>query len=190
MQELFQFLDDEIKLSELEGLIYNKPELEKVIGEENYLYLLGVNYKSKYARIEIQDYILKNIITEKEYAEWKINDLLESNKINFPTGNLFEYAKQNPTFLGGKTFEFKQLGTQKKIRIDWNERISQFVRHVSELSTGNEKYLFLGTYEDSYIHMVVNRDGMIYMAYDVINQEDFLANNFQEAIMKLILNLE
>jgi hypothetical protein len=190
MKELFHFLDYEIKLPELEDWIYKSRELENEIGKDNYLYLLGYNYKNKYAEIEIHDFILKHIVTDKKYAEWKINYLLESNHINFPTENLFEYAKRYPKFLRGKTFEFKQLRTQNKIQIDWNDHITQFARNVSELADGNEKYLFLGTYDNSYIHFLVNRQGEIYKAYDVVDKEVFWAENLIEALEKLILNIE
>ena len=185
-----KFIDNEINLSEFEEMIYQNSLLENEIGEDNYLYFLEFNYKKKHAEIEIQDFILKHISTKNDFGNWKLNRILESNDIYFPAENLFEYAKQNPEFLKGKKTEFKQLSADKKIQILWTDKVSQFVRHASEITKENEKYLYLGTYEDSYIHLVVNKKDEIYVAYDVINKEDFWAKNIEEAIIKLILNTE
>ncbi len=185
-----KFLDNEINLSELEEMVYKNTPLENKIGESNYQYFLEFNYSRKYAEIEIKDFILKHITTKNDFGVWKLNRILESNGIYFPAENLFEYAKQNPEFLNGKKTEFKQLRTDKKIEILWTNKVSQFVRHVSEITKDNEKYLYLGTYEDGYVHLVVNRKSEIYLAYDVINKEEFWAKNIEDAIVKLILNTE
>jgi|GEM_PF-1653193 len=185
-----EFLDNGINLSEFEEMIYKNTQLENVIGKNNYQYFLEFNYKKKYAEIEIQDFIIKHISTQNDFGKWKLNRILESNDIYFPAENLFEYAKQNPEFLNGKKTEFKQLRADKKIQILWTDKVSQFVRHASEITKENEKYLYLGTYEDSYIHLVVNKKDEIYLAYDIINKEDFWAKNIKEAIIKLILNTE
>jgi len=191
MIEIFnKFLDNGINLSELEEMIYKNTQLENVIGKDNYQYFLEFNYNKMYAEIEIQDFIIKHISTGNDFGRWKLNRILESNDIYFPVENLFEYAKQNPEFLNGKKTEFKQLRADKKIEIFWTDKVSQFVRHASEITKENEKYLYLGTYEDSYIHLVVNKNDEIYLAYDVINKEDFWAKNIEEALIKLILNTE
>lgn len=187
IQEFFKYLDKETNVHELEQWIYKQTELEKKIGKENYQFLLEFNYKKKYAQIEIQDFILKNIISEKEYAKWKMEKLLSSANIEFPKDNLYSYVKQNPNLLEGKTLTFAQFRSEKEMEIKFAEEISQFVRHVSELQKGNEKYLYLGTYENSYIHLVVNKKNEIWLAYDVINKEDYFAPNIHEAILKLIL---
>lgn len=96
-----------------------------------------------------------------------------------------------------KITEFKKLRTDKKIKIFWNDKVSQFVRHISEITKNHEKYLFLGTYEDNYIHLVVNQKDEIYLAYYVVNKEDFFCKkykgsnykiNFRYSIKTIIIN--
>lgn len=95
MLEIFhKFIDNEINLSEFEEIIYENTLLEKGIGTDNYQYFLEFNYKTKYAKIEIQDYILNYITTKIDFGVWKLNRLLQSNNIYFPNENLFEYAKK------------------------------------------------------------------------------------------------
>lgn len=187
VQKFHKFLNNEINLSQLEEWIYKTAELEKIIGEDKYQSLLEFNYNKKSAKIEIQNFIFSNLISEKEFSDWKVNELLESNKIEFPNESLFSYAKQNPEFLKGKELRFKQYWTKKEIEILWTDKVSQFVRHTSEIDKDEEKYLYLGTYENSYIHLVVNRKNEIWIAYDVIDKEDFLANNIKDAIGKLFI---
>ena len=189
-QEFYKFLDNEINLSELEEMIYIDTMLENDIGLDNYQYLLEFNYKKKHADIEIQEFILRNIINMTGFGLWKANKIIELDKLNFPTENLFAYAKQNPNFLKGKKTKFKQFRTEKKIEIFWTDKIYQFVRHVWEMSKDKENYLYLGTYEDSYIHLVVNKENEIWLAYDIINKEEYWAKNIEEAIMKLYYNSE
>jgi len=62
MKDIFnKFLDNEINLSELEEIIYKNTLLINDIGEDNYQYFLEFNYKKKYAEIEIQNFILRNM---------------------------------------------------------------------------------------------------------------------------------
>ncbi len=186
-QKFHKFLDNEINISQFEEWIYKNVDLENIIGEDNYQMILEFNYKKKSAEIEIKNYILNNLTSERKFADWKVNKLLELNKIEFPNENLFSYAKQNPNFLKDKELRFNQYWTKKKIEIFWTDNISQFVRHTSEIDKDNEKYLYLGTYEDSYIHLVVNRKNEIWVSYDIIDKEDFLASNMKEAIGKLFI---
>lgn len=185
-----KLIDNEISLSEFEEMIYKNSQLENEIGEDNYLFFLQFNYKKENAEIEIREFIVKHIVKENDFGNWKFNRLLELDGIYFPNENLFGYAKQNPDFLNGKKTEFRQFWDDKKIEIFWTNRVSQFVRHISEIAKNNEKYLYLGTYENSYIHLVVNQNDEIYLAYDVINEEVFFAKNIKEAIIKLILDKE
>lgn len=186
-QEFHKFLDNEIGLAELEKWLYENAKVENIIGEENYQSLLEYNYKRKSAEIDIQNFIFKNLIPEKEFSHWKMNKLLESIKIEIPDKNIYHYAKQNPHFLGGKELRFNNYWNKDEVEIFWTNKVSQFVRHTSERRKDNDKYLYLGTYEKSYIHLVANKEGEIWLAYDVVNKKDFWAKNLKEAIAKLII---
>ena len=188
IQEFFKYLNNEIEITELEQWIYKETELGEKIGEGDYQFLLEFDYKKKYAQIELQTFLFENVLSEKEFARWKIGNVLDSVSIEFPKDDLYLYAKQNPRFLEGKVSRFMQLRTKKEVEITWAQDISQFVRHFSDLQKGNEKYLYLGTYEDSYINLVVNKANEIWLVYDVIDKEDYFAPNINEALMKLILS--
>lgn len=184
---LFQYLDDQIATSEFERWVYQQTNLEKLLDESDYQFLLAFNYRKKDAKYEIRKFILENIISKNEFVRWKFEALLNSAEIKFPTDDLYAYAKRFPKFLRGKSFCFQELLSKKVVEIEWAEEVTPFVRHASILQLRNEKYLYLGTYEDSYIHLVVNRRNEIWIAYDVINHEDFFAPNIYEAFKKLIL---
>jgi len=186
-QEFHKFLNNEINLSQLETWLYENTEVENIIGEENYQSLLEFNYKIKSAEIDIQNFIFNNIITETEFSHWKVGKLLESIKIEIPDKNIYHYAKQNPHFLRGKELRFNNYWNKAEVEIFWTDKVSQFVRHTSEIRKDNEEYLYLGTYEKSYIHLVVNKEGEIWLAYDVVNKEVFFAKNLKEAIVELFI---
>ncbi len=177
VQEFHKFLDNEINLSQFEEWIYKNTELENIISKDDYQFFLEFNYNKKSAEVDIQNFIFKNLLSEKEFSHWKVNKLLESIKVEFPTNNLFSYAKQNPHFLGGKELRFKNYWNKRKVEIFW----------ASKISTFNEKSLYLGTYENSYVHLIVNRNDEIWLAYDIVNKQDFWAENLKEAIAKLFI---
>ncbi len=187
VQEFLKFLNNEISLSQLEEWIYKQVELENITGEDYYQSLLEFNYNKKYAEVEIQNFIFNNLITEKEFSLWKANKLFESIEVDFPDTNIYLHAKQNPRFLKGKELRFKNYWYKTEVEIFWTDKISQFVRHVSERRKDNEKYLYLGTYEKSYIHLVVNQKGEIWLAYDITDEEDFWAKDLKEAVAKLFI---
>jgi len=187
VKEFHKFLNNDINISQFEEWVYKKSELENIVGEDKYQMLIEFNYNKKSAEIDIQNFIFKNILTKEEFAEWKINKLLKSIKIEIPNENLYFYAKQNPYFLGGKELRFNNFWNKDEVEIFWTNKVSQFVRHTSEKRRDNEKYLYLGTYEKSYIHLVVNQEGEIWLAYDVVNKEDFWAKNLKEALTKLFI---
>ncbi len=183
----YKYLDETIEIKELEQWVYKQTTLEERIGHDHYQFLLAFDYNKKYAKYEIQNFILENIISEKEFASWKMDESLYAAGINFPKDNLYSYARRNPKFLEGKILKLRQLRREKEIEIIWSQEVSPFVRHVSVLDDSSEKYLFLGTYESSYIHLVVNDKNEIWIAYDVLNEGKYFAPNISKAIEKLIL---
>lgn len=187
VQEFHKFLNNEINLSQFEKWIYKESELENIVGEDNYQILLEFNYNKKSAEVDVQNFIFKNLITENEFSLWKTDKLLESIKVDIPNTNIFQYAKQNPYFLGGKELRFNNYWNKAEVEIFWTDKVSQFVRLISGRRKDNEKYLYLGTYEKSYIHLVANQEGEIWLAYDIVDEEDFWAKNLKDAIAKLFI---
>ncbi|MEM6805451.1 MAG: hypothetical protein AAF696_28900 [Bacteroidota bacterium] len=186
-QEFFKYLDNEIGISELEQWMYRQLDLEASIGERNSLFLLEFDYRQKFAQLEIRNFILKHLISEKEFAEWKMGKICASIGGEFPQDDLYTFAKQHPKFLEGKVSNFIQIRTGKEIEIIWAQEISPYIRHVSELQQGNEQYLCLGAFEKSYINLLVKPSNEIYLGYDIIDQEDYFAPTISQALLQLIL---
>ena len=185
--KFFKFIENEIGILELEQWVYQCSELEKKIGEDNYQFLLEYNYKANYADIEIKNFILQNIISQKEFVSWKVEKVLNSTGIKFPEDELFIYAKHNPEFLKGKVSKFREFKRDKEIEIIWAQEIKRFLFHTSELKKRYQEFLHIGTYEDSYINLIVNEKDEIWLAYDVVDKKEYFASNIIEAIEKLIM---
>tara|TARA_B100000795_G_C22548003_1_gene341388 strand:- start:54 stop:623 length:570 start_codon:yes stop_codon:yes gene_type:complete len=184
-QELYKYLDKKISLTQLEEFIYKSPKIESEIGENNYQTLLEFNFNKKNADLEIQNFLLREVVQENEFSNWKVNLLLQSLELeNNP--NIFNLITKQPNLLRNKKLLFNQFGTNIKVEIIWKNEISQYHRHISELK--NEvKFLHLGTYDNSYIHLLINKDNEIWVGYDIINKEEYYAENLFEAIKKLLL---
>ena len=73
--KLFEFLNDEINLSEFQNFIFQTKELEDELGKEiyNYLILLNPNDKNVIKRVK---YLVSKIISEGEFETWKLKELL------------------------------------------------------------------------------------------------------------------
>ena len=184
-QELYKFLDKQISLSGLESFVYKSPALETHIGEDNYQALLEFNYNKKNADLELQNLLIREIIQENEFANWKVNLLLNSLELGI-NSNLFSAATNNSNILKDNNLSFYQFTQNNKIEIEWLSNIHQFHRHNSKLK--NEvKFLHLGTYDNSYIHLLVNKDNEIWIGYDIINKEEFFAKNLFEALKRLLV---
>ena len=184
-QELYKFLDKQISLSDLESFVYKSTALETHIGEDNYQALLDVNYNKKNADLELQNLLIREIIQENEFANWKVNLLLNSLELGI-NSNLFSAATNNSNILKDNNLSFYQFTQNNKIEIECLSNIHQFHRHNSKLK--NEvKFLHLGTYDNSYIHLLVNKDNEIWIGYDIINKEEFFAKNLFEALKRLLV---
>ena len=73
--KLFEFLNDEINLSEFQNFIFQTKELENELGKEiyNYLILFNPNDKNVIKRVK---YLVSKIISEGEFETWKLTKLL------------------------------------------------------------------------------------------------------------------
>ena len=74
--KLFEFLNDEINLSEFQNFIFQTKELEDELGKEtyNYLILFNPNDKNVIKRVK---YLVSKIFSEGEFETWKLIGLLK-----------------------------------------------------------------------------------------------------------------
>ena len=184
-QVLFKYLDKQIPISELEEFIYKTPEIENEIGEDNYQYLLEFNFNKKNADLEIHNLILREVVSKTDYINWKVNQLTNSLGLGNNV-NIFDLVTENPTLLSGKKLSFNQFESNVIVQIIWTSEISQFIRHTSDFKK-EPTFLHIGSYDNSYIHLLVNKDNEIWIGYDIINKEEYFAPNLSEAIKKLFL---
>ncbi|WP_375561782.1 hypothetical protein ACE193_04305 [Bernardetia sp. OM2101] len=109
IEKFYKFLDGDISLSQFEDWIYKCVELEEVIGEEHYQFLLVFNYNNRNSELNIKDFIFANITNKEEFINWKVDTLLSFHKIKLPNENLFLYAKQNPSFLKANSLDSNHI---------------------------------------------------------------------------------
>lgn len=185
IEKLYKFLDSDINLSQFENWVYECVELEKLIGEGNYHFLLTFNYNDRISELNVKDFIFANIINKEEFIDWKIDTLLSFHKIRLPNENLFLYAKQNPSFLKGKKFKFQSYRAGMEAEIFWENEIHLFEQSSLEINKNDDEYLYLGTYEKTYIDLLVNKKDEIWIYYVIINEKKFFAKNIKEAIRKI-----
>lgn len=74
--KLFEFLNDEINLSEFQNFIFQTKELEDELGKEIYNYLILFNPIDKNV-IKRVKYHVSKIISEGEFETWKLTELLK-----------------------------------------------------------------------------------------------------------------
>lgn len=74
--KFFEFLNDELPLSELVNFIFNSKELEKELGGKIYTDLLLFQYDDKNSIEHLKKYLYK-IIPESEFETWKLKILLK-----------------------------------------------------------------------------------------------------------------
>ncbi|PXY03145.1 hypothetical protein DF185_03405 [Marinifilum breve] len=187
LEEVNNFLDDKLELLQFEEWIYKTIELEKVIGQENYYFLLSFDYSPNDAHYKLKSYLLTDVTNEIEFAHWKVSRLLAEIDLNTSIKDLFSYCLENPNFLKGRKMKFKQLWSEKEIVINWTNEIKRFSWHNLENNVEVE-FLDLGEYEDRYIYLVLNKKNEIWKAFDIVDKQEYFAKSLKEAFVKLILN--
>lgn len=185
LEDFFTFLDRRINLSTFEDWIYKSVNLEEVIGEDYYQFLLEFNYRKRGAEIEVKEFVINNITGRDEFINWKIDALMKENDIQLPEKDLFLYAKQNPTFLKGKQFTFQSYRPGFSAEIFWIDKVYRMRNARSIFGKYKENYLHLGSFDDYYIHLEVNPKNEIWISYDVITHREYFAIGIKEAIKKI-----
>jgi hypothetical protein len=186
LEEVNKFLDGKLNLLKFEDWVYKTSELENLIGQEGYDFLIGFNYTQEDAHYELKKYLLSNVTNEIEFADWKVSELLTEIDVNKSNEDLFSYFLENPTILEGKKTEFTQLWTSNEISINWTNEVKQFVRHTSEYKKEPD-YLDLGEFNNGYIYLILNRKNEVWVAYDIIDKQEYFAKSLAKAITRLIL---
>jgi len=74
--KFFEFLNDELTLSELVNFIFNSKELEKELGKEIYTDLILLHRNNKNEIGPIKEYVSK-IVPESDFETWKLTELLK-----------------------------------------------------------------------------------------------------------------
>lgn len=73
----YEFLDDSLSMAEFESFVYSNQNLEREIGEANYLDLVSINYKDKEARKEVTNFIHERLIGRGQLETTQLRDLLQ-----------------------------------------------------------------------------------------------------------------
>lgn len=72
---VFKLTNNDIKLNDLENWIYNYQDIEKYISYDDYIDLISLDYKSKYAYLEVFN-IIDKYIDYGRFEELKLLELL------------------------------------------------------------------------------------------------------------------
>jgi hypothetical protein len=91
-QKFFKFLNDEESIADFEKWSYETNILEEILGKEEYLDLVSVDFSRSNAKSEIVKIINKYIDTG-EYELWKLKNVLTNfiNRNKDPQNLLFEF---------------------------------------------------------------------------------------------------
>ena len=73
--DFFKFLNGEEPISNFEQWVYETNDLEKALGNEDYLHLISLDFSKRGSKYEIDD-ILRRYINLGEYETWKLKNHL------------------------------------------------------------------------------------------------------------------
>jgi hypothetical protein len=82
--KFYEFLEDEVTLTDIENFVYNTQELESEIGRDVYLDLITLNYKDKDAEAILKDIVINKLTHKEQFETWRLKKTLQ-NFINDPT---------------------------------------------------------------------------------------------------------
>lgn len=92
--KFFRFLNGEESINDFEQWVYGTDSLERLLGNEDYLYLISLDFSKRDSKYEIEE-ILRRYINLGEYETWKLKNLLVSfiKKEEHPLQILCEFYK-------------------------------------------------------------------------------------------------
>lgn len=76
--EFYKFLNGDISVEDLENFIYSQPDLEQQLDSEAYLDLIEFNFKDKYNKVKLPEFIKTSIIEEGQFETWKLQRALNA----------------------------------------------------------------------------------------------------------------
>ncbi|WP_242202535.1 hypothetical protein [Aestuariivivens insulae] len=74
--ELYRFINGEYPLKDFEKMIYSHDDLDSQIGSENYLRLIGFDFKDNNSHNSLIEFLFDSIVTIADFLTWKIRELL------------------------------------------------------------------------------------------------------------------
>ncbi len=181
MEDFFKYLDNEIALKALETYVYQSPDLENNLTEEQYQYLIAFDYNQRNAAVDIQNYLFDQIVPIDDLKKWKVDKLLQLNDIEFPEQNLFTYAQIRPNFLLGKSIKANHYWTKEPIEIYW---LDTFI----ESKKDNKAYLYLGSFKGDYVDIKVNEANEIWLYTNIDGQYYFSSNSIKTTIAQILFD--
>ena len=77
-QYFFDTINGKVTLTEFEQWVYTNKELESLLGEDDYLELISVNFKKNGAKYELVNLLSDKYVDLGEYEKWKLLDSLKT----------------------------------------------------------------------------------------------------------------
>jgi hypothetical protein len=74
--EFCKFLNGEINISDFEIVIYQHQDWGERLGEKVYFELVNFDFQDKNSGVRMREFILENIVKEREFQTWKLKSLL------------------------------------------------------------------------------------------------------------------
>ena len=192
LQDIFkEIILKKISIEEFEKQIYFNSELEQNIGKLQYLDLISFNYKQKDAYYELLKFLNQSVIPQEDQLFWKIRRFFsqfgwyEGRKIDLD-GYIFNGTISEKKALA-ITEEFGGLEINKAFILGNNFRdILFFKMPYTETSSTLGSISFFASFSDSYAYICIDNNGNYYAFYDVINQFDFLGQDFENVMEKIL----
>ena len=74
--EFYEYLNRELSISQFEEFVYAQKTLEQELDKDNYLDLIGFNFKDKNATDQLDELIFDRLVSEEDFETWRLTKLL------------------------------------------------------------------------------------------------------------------
>ncbi len=124
--KFYKFLNGDSSIEDLENFIYLQTDLEQQLDSETYLNLIEMNFKDKYVKAKLQEFIRNKIIEEGKFVTWKLKNILndflaQPEKTDLNLDKIYHLYCGVYQENGPRKYEFKFLGNLGLNYLHWTD---------------------------------------------------------------------
>jgi hypothetical protein len=190
----YEFVGGKLKLAEFGEIIYGLPELETIIGKDTYLELIIFDFSNKHIYNDLINFILKKILFEKNDYNCKLFTLIGKfyqNDIKSKTRNAKNLPEAVLDIFEGAHIYVNWRGIDNPAYdVEFFTEAIYLKRPVRGcLNVLPSSAVIIGYAADSYINLLMDNDGKVYISYDVID-DIYCGCEFFEALIRLFFGFD